>query len=103
MTPFLWAVKCKNLELIELYVMKGAEVTGEDVNGDNSLIHAIKSTSWDEESVIEYQKTYEKHFDINYKNKVFSSSLFLGLSSLCHTDLSKCRNFRRETRRFTSP
>ncbi|KAK6637964.1 hypothetical protein RUM44_008387 [Polyplax serrata] len=75
MTPFLWAVKCKNLELIELYVMKGAEVTGEDVNGDNSLIHAIKSTSWDEESVIEYQKTYEKHFDINYKNKAGNSAI----------------------------
>lgn len=73
MTPFLWAVKCKNLELVDLFIAKGAELTAEDVNGDNSLIHAVKSTSWDEESVIQYQKTYKEYFDINYKNKVFLS------------------------------
>lgn len=66
----MWAVKCKNTELMELYSAKGCEITAEDVNGDNALIYAAKSTFWDEETVTEYHRAQREYFDINYKNKV---------------------------------
>lgn len=70
MSPFIWAVKCKNLELIELFAEKGADLSKEDANGDNALIHAVKSTAWNEESVIEFHRNYKEYFKINHKNKV---------------------------------
>lgn len=70
MTPLLWAVKCKNLDLIETFIAKGADFLAKDKNGDNALIHAVKSTDWDEDSVIKYHATYQEYFDINHKNKV---------------------------------
>ena len=82
MTPFLWAVKLKNLELVEFFASKGVKISTEDVNGDNSLIHAIKSNFWDEESIIQYHKTYGKFFDINYKNKVI---IMMMIKSLLYT------------------
>lgn len=70
MSSLLWAVKCKNLDLIETYIDKGADISVKDENGDDALIHAVKSTDWDEESVVKYHATYKDYFDLSHKNKV---------------------------------
>lgn len=70
MTPLLWAVKCKNFDLIEMFVAKGVNFLAQDENGDDALITAVKSTEWDEESVIKYHAAYKEYFDIHHKNKV---------------------------------
>ena len=79
MTPLLWAVKCKNSEMIEMYVAKGANFLVKDEIGDDVLITAVKSTEWDEESVIKFHVVYKEYIDIHHKNKVLYT-FFLNLS-----------------------
>lgn len=67
----MWAVKAKNLEMIDLLLSRSADVSITDNNGDHVLFMAINCAIWDENTFMDFwNKTRKIHdININYVNK----------------------------------
>lgn len=51
-TPLMWAVKLKNMEIVDVLLANGADSTAKNDNGYNALFLALENKIWDEKSFI---------------------------------------------------
>ncbi|XP_012274842.1 uncharacterized protein LOC105696721 [Orussus abietinus] len=67
-TPLMWAVSNKNLEMINLLVEHGADLTLVDKNRDNIALIAIQSPSWSETDFLDFWNSIHRKIDPGHTN-----------------------------------
>ncbi|XP_046746473.1 uncharacterized protein LOC124411423 [Diprion similis] len=67
-TPLMWAVRKKNLEMINVLMQHDADPTLLDNNTDNVALIAIQSTTWDENDFLDFWKTINYRMDLDHAN-----------------------------------
>lgn len=74
-TPLMWAVRNKNLEMINVLIQHDADPTLLDKNTDNVALIAMQSACWDENDFLDFWKTINSRIDLNHANNTGNTIL----------------------------
>lgn len=67
-TALMWAVRRKDLEMINLLVRNGADLTLLDENNDNVALIAVQSSSWDQNDFLDFWYSIDRKIDLKHVN-----------------------------------
>lgn len=65
----MWAVRSKNLEMINLLVQSGADVTMLDSNRDNVALIAVQSSVWNQNDFLDFWHSVDRKINLNHANR----------------------------------
>lgn len=74
-TALMWAVRNKHLEMINLLVKYGADITLLNDNEDNVALIAIQSTSWDQKDFLDFWSSINCKIDLDHANRMGNTVL----------------------------
>lgn len=94
----MWAVRNKDLEMINLLVRHGADITLLDENDDNVALIAVQSASWEQNDFLDFWSSIDRKIDLGHANTSGNTILHYArvrrwdvLAKLIGTDLADDR------------
>uniref|UniRef100_T1I7Z6 ANK_REP_REGION domain-containing protein n=1 Tax=Rhodnius prolixus TaxID=13249 RepID=T1I7Z6_RHOPR len=70
LTPMLWAVKLKKIEVTDFLLRRGANIHAVDVEENNALLLALQATAWDQDSFLDFWNLIkDTNINLNHTNK----------------------------------
>ena len=67
-TALMWAVRNKDLAMINLLVRYGADLTLLDENDDNVALIAVQSSSWEQNDFLDFWTSIDRKIDLGHAN-----------------------------------
>ncbi|KAK9503760.1 hypothetical protein O3M35_010251 [Rhynocoris fuscipes] len=76
LTPILWAVKLKQLEVTDFLLRRGANINATDPEENNALLLALQTPSWDQDTFLDFWNLLkDTNINLNHFNKNGSCAL----------------------------